>query len=78
VDRTRQQLRPIHTLTALADSFARESLHLVSIEIGPTTGSTHAPLGEAALEIAYLTRWIELDAGRELHGWRTLCRRAVG
>ena len=77
VDRTRQQLRPIHTLSALADSFARESLHLAS-EASMAAGSLQSRFGESPLEVAYVTRWIELHAGRELHGWRTLCRRAPG
>ena len=76
VDRARQQLRPIRTLSALADSFARESLHLAFAEVSPMD-SLQSRFGESPLEVAYVTRWIELDAGRELHGWRTLCRRAL-
>ena len=73
VDRARRQLGPIRTLSALADSFARESLHLAP---GTTTEEARAArFGSSPLEIAYATRWIELDAGRELHGWRTLCPR---
>jgi hypothetical protein len=77
VDRARQQLRPINTLSALADSFARESLH-IAIEASVVADSLQSRFGESPLEVAYVTRWIELDAGRELHGWRTLCRRALG
>jgi hypothetical protein len=77
VDQARQQLRPIHTLSALADSFARESLHLAN-EPGVGDASLWSRFGDSPLEVAYVTRWIELDAGRELHGWRTLCRRAFG
>jgi hypothetical protein len=77
VDRARQQLRPINTLSALADSFARESLH-IAIEASVVADSLQRRFGESPLEVAYVTRWIELDAGRELHGWRTLCRRALG
>ena len=76
VDRTRRQLQPIRTLRALADSFARESLHLRPG--GPIAASDCLArrFGETPLEVAYVTRWIELDGGRELHGWRTLCQRA--
>ena len=76
VDLARGQLGPIRTLSALVDSFARESLHLATTDAAPTSG-VRASFGESALEVAYVTRWIELDAGRELHGWRTLCRRAL-
>ena len=76
VDRTRRQLQPIRTLRALADSFAREGLHLNPG--GPIVAGDCLPdrFGETPLEVAYVTRWIELDGGRELHGWRTLCQRA--
>jgi hypothetical protein len=76
VDATRQQLRPIRTLSALADSFARESLHVAS---APAQAADSLPrrFGDSPLEVAYVTRWIELDAGRELRGWDTLCQRAV-
>jgi hypothetical protein len=68
VDRTRVQLDPIRTLSALTDSFAREG-HVLS-------GSTRASgpfISGTALEFAYLTRWIELDRGRRLRGWRQMC-----
>ena len=74
MDRTRRQLQPIRTLDALADSFARESLH---ISRGGLVDSGDVPpnrLGGTPLGVAYATRWIELDGGRELHGWRTLCQ----
>jgi hypothetical protein len=76
VERTRQQLHPIRTLSALADSFARESLHLAP-ELAPLAGSHQGRFGGSPLEVAYVTRWIELDAGRELHDWDTLCERAL-
>ena len=61
---------------ALADSFARESLHLRRPG-SPDVGGIWSPgIGETPLEVAYVTRWIELDGGTELHGWRTLCQRA--
>ncbi|MEX1296326.1 MAG: hypothetical protein AB1Z67_09165 [Candidatus Limnocylindrales bacterium] len=75
MDRARRQLRPIRTLSALADSFARESLNLAADE-SVAARSRQRRSGASSLEVAYVTRWIELDAGRELHGWRTLCRRA--
>ena len=77
VDRARQQLRPIRTLSALSDSFAREGLHVVETDT-LAADWPHGRFGESPLEIAYVTRWIELDGGRELHAWRTLCRRAFG
>lgn len=76
VDRTRQQLRPIRTLSALADSFAREGLHIAA-ELGPSADSMRGGFGGSPLEVAYVTRWIELNAGLELRGWRTLCQRAL-
>jgi hypothetical protein len=76
VDGTRQQLQPIRTLSALVDSFARESLHL-STGLAPLAGSPGGRFGESPLEVAYVTRWIELHAGRELRDWVTLCERAL-
>jgi hypothetical protein len=73
VERTRRQLEPIRTLAALADSFARESIH-----VGPSAGPQAQPCRDrdrSPLEVAYLTRWIELDGGRPLHAWRTICER---
>ena len=78
VDRTRQQLGPIRTLSALADSFARESLHVNTVDAPQAVEMAYGWFADSPLEVAYVTRWIELDAGRELHGWRTLCRRALG
>ena len=78
VDRARVQLRPIHTLSALVDSFARESLHLASGQPGAAQTNMRAMFGDSPLEVAYVTRWIELDGGSDLHGWRTLCQRALG
>jgi hypothetical protein len=76
VDRTRGQLRPIRTLAALADSFARESRYLAA-EPTSASGPCVVLFDGTALEVAYVTRWIELHAGRELRGWRTLCQRAL-
>ena len=45
-----------------------------------TAGLAQVPLGrfgDSALEVAYATRWIELDAGSDLRGWHTLCRAAT-
>ena len=66
VDRARQQLQPIRTLSALAESFAREAIHL-------TPESAKA----TAIEVAYATRWLELVGGRKLRDWRSLCRVAT-
>ena len=76
VDRARTQLRPIRTLSALADSFARESLHSASTADVAVADSMQGRFGESPLEVAYVTRWIELDAGSELRGWRILCQSA--
>ena len=78
VDRARTQLRPIGTLSALGDSFAREGLHLASIEAARAAGSRRSTLGTSPLEVAHVTRWIELDRGGELHGRRILRQRAAG
>lgn len=72
VDEAREQLLPIRTLSALADSFARESLHIAA-EVAPSLGPIQGRFGESPLEVAYVTRWIELHAGRELRGWRSMC-----
>jgi hypothetical protein len=81
VDSVRHQLAPIRTLASLADSYARESLH----RSGPVLPATVEPrpgcaapwrLADSSLEVAYAMRWIELDRGRALHDWRTLCERA--
>lgn len=75
VDRVREQLSPIHTLSALSDSFAREGLHIASAgTTAPEPAS--APFGGSPLEVAYVTRWIELVVGCELGGWRYLCQGA--
>jgi hypothetical protein len=80
VDSVRHQLAPIRTLTALTDSYARESLHLCGNGTAATSRAPVAPLperlAESPLEVAYVMRWIELDRGRALHDWRTLCERA--
>jgi hypothetical protein len=73
VDDARSQLDPIRTLTALTDSFARESLHLTGVW-QPRVGADG--VGQSPLEVAYVTRWIELDGGRKLRGWRALCQAA--
>jgi hypothetical protein len=58
VDIAREQLDPIGTLSALADSFARES-HVLS---GGSFASSSF-IAATPLEFAYLTRWIELTGG---------------
>ena len=79
MDRTRTQLRPIHSLVALADSYAREGRHVArparSATGGPTR-SRHRP-APGPLEIAYATRWLELKDGREMTGWAVLSRPAA-
>ena len=77
VDRARRQLGPIRTLSALTDSFARESLHVISPDADEPAETVPGWFAGSPLEVAYVTRWIELDAGRELRGWRTLCRRTL-
>jgi len=76
-DRTRRQLRPINSLRVLADSYARESLYLHPHGSAREADAVNGWFTGSPLDVAYVTRWIELDGGRELHAWSTLCRRAV-
>jgi hypothetical protein len=76
-DRTRPQLGPIHTLRALVDSFEREGIHLATLDLPVRNGPARGRLMDSPLGVAYTTRWIELDGGRELHASRTLYQRAV-
>lgn len=78
VDGTRQQLRPIRTLSALVDSFAREGRHIAGTVAAPTSQPAVERFGHSALEVAYAMRWIELDAGRDLRAWRTISRLSQG
>jgi len=72
VDEARRQLLPIQTLSALTDSFARESLPIAAAAV-PTLGPARERFGESPLEVAYVTRWIELHTGQELRRWRSMC-----
>jgi hypothetical protein len=75
VDAVRSQLAPIRSLSALADSFAREGLHIThDATVGPSiiTQVRRRRFGESPLEVAYVARWIELDAGTALRAWRSL------
>jgi hypothetical protein len=75
VDRTRTQLRPIHSLVALADSYGREGRNVAHRSHGTVprrrSGRRRAP---GSLEVAYATRWLELHGGREMTGWDVLSR----
>jgi hypothetical protein len=66
-------------LSALSDSYARESLHFGRarrLEKRKVVRQSRRRFGDSPLEVAYMTRWIEIDGGRELHAWRTISQRA--
>lgn len=54
----------------------RESCHIAAGVAYPTTLAA-GQFADSAVEVAYLTRWLKLEAGKELRGWRTLCERAA-
>ncbi len=69
VERTRGQLAPIATRTALAASFSREA----------TVAATRtAPLSPTdppgPVRVAYAIRWLELGDGRTRPDWATIAR----
>ena len=47
-----------------------------SVDCDATLVPRPGRLVDTPLELAYVMRWIELDRGRALHDWRTLCERA--
>jgi hypothetical protein len=63
VDRTRAQLAPIRSRTALLASFSREA------SIGATRGIVEAGLPAGPVRIAYAIRWLELGDGRRRPAW---------
>jgi hypothetical protein len=73
VDRTRAQLIPITTRSALAASFSREASVAVT---------RAAPLSPAdppgPVRVAYAIRWLELGDGRTRPDWPTIARGVVG
>jgi hypothetical protein len=76
VDAIRLQLVPIRTLGGLVDSFAREGMHIETRAASappPTSMVRRRTRPSSPLEVAYLARWIELDAGTTLGAWRHMC-----
>lgn len=69
VERTRAQLAPIETRSALAASFSREASIAVT-RAAPV--SAERPPGP--VRAAYAIRWLELGDGRRRPGWALLIR----
>jgi hypothetical protein len=67
VDRVRAQLLPIVSLSALADSYAREH--------GTRQARTGADrlFRDAEVDLAYALRWLELTGRLDERPWRLLC-----
>jgi hypothetical protein len=65
VDRTRGQLAPIRSRTALLASFAREA------SIAVTRGVIETGLPAGPVRVAYAIRWLELGDGRPRPAWAT-------
>ncbi len=63
VDRTRAQLAPIGTRSALLASYLREA------SIAATRGSVEAGLPAGPVRVAYAIRWLELGDGRTRPSW---------
>jgi hypothetical protein len=65
VDRTRSQLAPIRSRTALLASYLREA------SIAATRGAVETGLPAGPVRIAYAIRWLELGDGRARPAWAT-------
>ena len=65
VDRTRAQLAPIRSRTALLNSYAREAS--IAVTRAPATGDAGLPAGP--VRVAYAIRWLELGDGRPRPSW---------
>jgi hypothetical protein len=63
VDRTRAQLAPIRSRTALLASFSREA------SIAVTRGVVESGLPAGPVRVAYAIRWLELGDGRPRPAW---------
>ena len=68
VDRTRAQLVPIRSRSALIASFSREA----SIAATRQTAPTGQPAGP--VRVAYAIRWLELGDGRDRPPWSSIIR----
>jgi hypothetical protein len=65
VDRTRGQLAPIQSRTALLASYLREA------PIAATRGAVETGLPAGPVRVAYAIRWLELGDGRARPAWAT-------
>jgi hypothetical protein len=66
VERTRGQLAPILSRSALLESFSREA------PIAATRGSVEAGLPAGPIRVAYALRWLELGDGRSRPAWASI------
>ena len=66
VDRTRGQLAPIQSRSALLDSFRREA------SVAATRGAVEAGLPPGPVRVAYAIRWLELGDGRTRPAWSSI------
>jgi hypothetical protein len=73
VDRTRGQLTPISSRTALAASFSREASVAATRSAPLTPADPPGPV-----RVAYAIRWLELGDGRARPDWPTIARGVVG
>ena len=72
VDRTRAQLAPIATRSALAASFSREASIAVTRDLPLTPADPPGPV-----RVAYAIRWLELGDGRPRPEWATITRGVI-
>ena len=73
VDRTRAQLAPIQTRTALAGSFSREASVAATRSAPLTPADPPGPV-----RVAYAIRWLELGDGRARPDWARITKGVVG
>jgi len=66
VDRTRHQLAPLQSRSALLDSFRREA------SVAATRGAVEAGLPPGPVRVAYAIRWLELGDGRTRPAWASI------
>ena len=83
LDRTRAQLAPIQSRSALAGSFAREAS--VVVTASAAGGSSVEEPAPGPVRVAYAIRWLELGDGRPRPSWNAfvagpvdLVERAIG
>ena len=63
VDRTRAQLGPIRSRSALAASYSREA------SIAVSRGAVESGMAAGPVRVAYAIRWLELGDGRARRAW---------